>query len=988
MRRLLRPLAALALTFLGAAASALSPPPPPFKPPTNWQPPAIVVPMPGQQAIQLRSVQIRATLAAGQAQTEVEIVLFNPNQRQLEGELQFPLLEGQVVTGFALDVNGRLRDAVAVPKARGQEIFEDIRRRRVDPGLLEATAGNQYKLRVYPLPPRGERRVLLTIAETLPRHAAGALLRLPLEFGAPVEALDVSVAAPGATAREVTLVGGPAGVTPNSIQSSQDGSALRFTRQRWEAPRGPAGWLQVALREPDRPQLMRGESGGARYFSGLLPLRDEPVRRPEPKHIALVWDASGSAAQQARVLPVLDAWFGALRQPVQVSLLVVRNRVEPVRHFTVSPGGFAALADALKREPFDGSSNFDDLPIPSGVDATLLVSDGLATDGQRLINYRGTAPLFAINGATAADVPRLTRLAERTGGAYVDAAALAPAQAARVMLMHGWRIERLHSLVADDLVAPSLAVRDGRIALAGRLIDDGGVVEVALTHPDGRRRTLRTRLPGTDTGRRWPGQQWAQWRSAQLADNAVSHAGELRRIAAEHGIAGPNSSLIVLELASDYAQYDLPAPPELAAEVAQLRQQRQGQQRATQQAHLEQMVRQFEARQRWWERDFPREEQVKKEQAAASTQAALGEAKLRRDASPPLPAMLAPAAPAGPPMESRAGASRAAAAAPASRMQQLAADSAAPAPAQASARIALQAWIPDAAYLRRLADAPDGDLYAAYLDERRENAASSAFFMDAAGLFLQRGQPELGLRVLSNLAEMNLENRQLLRLYAYRLVQARRHALAVPVFERVATLAPNEPQSWRDLALAQADAGQPQRAVDHLWQVVSRPWHGRFAGINMIALAELNALATQAQATGRPLDLSRVDPRLQRNLPLALRVVLAWDTDDTDMDLWVTDPNGEVASYGRPLTRQGGAMSPDATGGYGPEEFALKQARPGKYVVQAQFYGHRQQALSAGTTVMVRVTTGFGTPAARDEWLTVRLTRGSETVRLGEIEVQ
>jgi hypothetical protein len=255
-------------------------------------------------------------------------------------------------------------------------------------------------------------------------------------------------------------------------------------------------------------------------------------------------------------------------------------------------------------------------------------------------------------------------------------------------------------------------------------------------------------------------------------------------------------------------------------------------------------------------------------------------------------------------------------------------------------------------------------------------------------VFLQRGQPELGLRVLSNLAEMNLENRQLLRLYAYRLVQARQQALAVPVFERVATLAPNEPQSWRDLALAQAEAGQPQRAVEHLWQVVSRPWHPRFAGVNMIALAELNALAAQAQAGGRALDLSRVDPRLQRNLPLALRVVMAWDTDDTDMDLAVTDPHGEVASYARRLTHQGGAMSPDATGGYGPEEFALKQAVPGKYVVQAQFYGHRQQVLSAGTTVMLRVTTGFGTPAARDEWITVRLTRGRETVRLGEIEVQ
>jgi Ca-activated chloride channel family protein len=157
-------------------------------------------------------------------------------------------------------------------------------------------------------------------------------------------------------------------------------------------------------------------------------------------------------------------------------------------------------------------------------------------------------------------------------------------------------------------------------------------------------------------------------------------------------------------------------------------------------------------------------------------------------------------------------------------------------------------------------------------------------------------------------------------------VQARRNDLAVAVFERISELAPNEPQSWRDLGLALAESGQPQRAVNALWEVVSQPWNGRFAGINMIALAELNAIAAQASASttsGQPaLDLGRVDTRLRRNLPLALRVVMAWDSDDTDIDMWVSDPNGERASYANRLTYQGGAMSPDATGGYGPEAFS------------------------------------------------------------------
>ena len=57
----------------------------------------------------------------------------NPNARVLEGELQFPLLDGQQVIGFAMDIDGKLRDAVPVDKARGQMMFEEITRRGVDP---------------------------------------------------------------------------------------------------------------------------------------------------------------------------------------------------------------------------------------------------------------------------------------------------------------------------------------------------------------------------------------------------------------------------------------------------------------------------------------------------------------------------------------------------------------------------------------------------------------------------------------------------------------------------------------------------------------------------------------------------------------------------------------------------------------------------------------------------------------------------------------
>ena len=252
-------------------------------------------------------------------------------------------------------------------------------------------------------------------------------------------------------------------------------------------------------------------------------------------------------------------------------------------------------------------------------------------------------------------------------------------------------------------------------------------------------------------------------------------------------------------------------------------------------------------------------------------------------------------------------------------------------------------------------------------------------------MLLQKGQEALALRVLSNLAELDLENRHVLRVLAYRLMQAKQPALAVPVFEQVKRLGEEEPQSFRDLGLAYAAVGESQAAIDQLYEVVKREWDGRFDGVKLIALAELNDIAANAKV--RP-DTRRVDPRLLRNLPLDLRVVLSWDSDNSDMDLWVTDPNGEKCYYSNQRTYQGGLMSDDFTGGYGPEEFSLRDAKPGKYKVEANFFGDRQQLVTGATTLQLKLTTHFGSGKAREQLVTMRLKEQAETVLVGEFEVR
>jgi tetratricopeptide (TPR) repeat protein len=409
------------------------------------------------------------------------------------------------------------------------------------------------------------------------------------------------------------------------------------------------------------------------------------------------------------------------------------------------------------------------------------------------------------------------------------------------------------------------------------------------------------------------------------------------------------------------------------------------------------VVRRFEARVAWWNRDFPQGRPPEPLVTAKSTapRDALGtlqesrreraaeadDRSLRQRAGPESP----PAAAAPAPVPAQLAGRMAAANATEAKRK----DGSGGSSATTSISVALQPATSNAAWMKRLEAAEPAARLAVYLDERGGSALSVAFFLDAAEFFLGKGEKAIGLRILSNLAEMDLQNRQVLRLLAYRLQQAGEVENAVPLFERVLELAPNEPQSHRDLGLALAEAGQAQKAVERLYEVVTGRWDGRFPDIELIALAELNAIVARAAREGRPLDVAAIEPRLLKNLPLDVRVVLAWDADATDVDLHVIDPNGEEVYYGRNLSWQGGTITRDATGGYGPEEFSLKSAKPGTYRVEANFYGHRQQVLASGTGLMLWLASDFGSAGQQDRRTTLRLkSQSGQRVLVGEFEVK
>jgi len=927
----------------------------------------------GQRPVELRSATVSAHAAAGLAETTVELEFFNPNARLLEGQLSFPLRDGQQISGFALDIDGQMRDAVPVPKARGRQVFEAIERRGVDPGLVEQTAGNQFQLRLYPIPAHGSRRVRLVYRESLPRTAAGWQWRLPLGYAASARTLRLELSTQAAPVDAAAL---PAGLR---LLPSPEGHAAVWSGTPAQLPKE----LALSLRASSDPRVAVGSHDGQRYFQALLPIADLHGARPLPQRIGLLWDASGSARQRdiPAELALLQRYFAALGD-AQVDLIVLRDHAEAPRRFQVRAGDWSALQATLQGLQPDGASALGDWRPAAEVQEYLLFSDGLGNYGaQALPTLAPGQRLYAVASAGAhADTARLAASAEARGGRLIEVQGVQGVQqASERLLQRGGELVTLQGEGVADLVADSRYADDGYLRIAGRLLADDATLQLEIATAAS---TRRLRLPLRDAsavpGDLVPG-AWARAMLRRLAADPLGDAARRQQLASRFGLVSADTSLLVLENVDDYVRYDIAPPPALREAVARAQTQHRQEQDAQRTQRIDRVAADFAQRVAWWQRSFP-----KGAPPQPKPQRGEGDARRERDgvAQPaPAMAMAPPPAPVAPmPAESteleRVSVTGAVAAN---------ADASAGASAPTTISLALQPWQPDSPYARRLRAAAPDAVYPLYLSERAAHAGSVAFYLDVADVLFERGQPELALRVLSNLAELQLENRHVLRVLGYRLLQAGRADLAVPVFEQVLRLGEEEPQSFRDLGLAYAARGDAQAAIEQLYEVVARDWDPRFDGVALIALNELNAIVARSP---HPLRTAFVDPRLLRNLPLDLRVVLNWDSDNSDMDLWVTDPNGERCYYAHRSTYQGGQLSQDFTGGYGPEEFSLRRAKPGKYKVEANFFGDRQPLVTGATTLHLQLSTGWGGAAQRDQQVTLRLKDAKETILVGEFEVR
>jgi len=140
----------------------------------------VVVDPQGQQArLSLRNYHVDVFIEDGFARTTIDQTYFNEATSRLEGTFYFPLPPDASLSRLAMYVGSKLMEGGMAEREYARQVFESIVYRQKDPALLEWIDGSTFKMRVFPLEGRQEKRIILSYTQKLPSLYGRTEYRFP-----------------------------------------------------------------------------------------------------------------------------------------------------------------------------------------------------------------------------------------------------------------------------------------------------------------------------------------------------------------------------------------------------------------------------------------------------------------------------------------------------------------------------------------------------------------------------------------------------------------------------------------------------------------------------------------------------------------------------------------------------------------------------------------------------------------------------------------
>jgi tetratricopeptide (TPR) repeat protein len=128
--------------------------------------------------LKLVSVRAQAVLEGPLAFTQLHLVFENPEDRVLEGRFEITMPDRAAISRFAMKIDDRWQEAEVVERQAAQQAYEDFLHRRQDPALLEKEAGNEFRARIFPIPAKGRKDILISYSQELESSSTPYVLPL------------------------------------------------------------------------------------------------------------------------------------------------------------------------------------------------------------------------------------------------------------------------------------------------------------------------------------------------------------------------------------------------------------------------------------------------------------------------------------------------------------------------------------------------------------------------------------------------------------------------------------------------------------------------------------------------------------------------------------------------------------------------------------------------------------------------------------------
>jgi len=284
------------------------------------------------------------------------------------------------------------------------------------------------------------------------------------------------------------------------------------------------------------------------------------------------------------------------------------------------------------------------------------------------------------------------------------------------------------------------------------------------------------------------------------------------------------------------------------------------------------------------------------------------------------------------------------------------------------------ASLPDMPYINTIKVATSASqAYEIYLEQRDIYGNEPIFFIDMANYFKGWGNSEIVKRILSNTSEVIDTDIPSLRALAYEYEGLQLHYEASQVYAYILDKAPDQVQSYRDLALAFTHAGEIQKAAQLYKDIVNGVYQEQITlgGLTDALVKEYKSFVARFKDQINRIGIPNgyFEPEV-----IDRRIVVNWSDFRAAFDLQIINPEGRYFTVPHTIASGAQKLYREEQEGYGQEEFFLTHSDTGLWKFNLKNYGYTRGRSSAPVFAKFTIFTNFGTKRETSVVKVVRLT--------------